>query len=45
MAIEVDPSHRYIIEFCHEEKIVPIDIRQYLLNAYRNQTMDISTIR
>ena len=33
------------IEFLHAEKIAPIDIKQHLLKAYGDQTVDLSTER
>jgi len=37
-------KQKYVIEFLHEEKIAPIDIRQYLLNAYGGLILDVSTV-
>lgn len=34
-----------VIEFFHEDKNAPIDIRRCLLNVYGDKTMDVSTVR
>ena len=33
------------IEFLRAEEIVPTDIHQNMLNTYRDQTVDMSTVR
>jgi len=38
-------KRRYGIEFLHAKKITPIDIKQHLLKAYEDQTVDVSTVR
>ena len=43
--MEVCMKQRCVIEFLHAEKIAPNDIHQRLLNVYRDQTVDVSTVR
>jgi len=38
-------KRRCRIEFFHAEEVAPTDIHQHLLNAYGDQTMDVSTVR
>ena len=38
-------KQRYVIEFLFMEKMAPTDIHQCLLDVYRDQTMDVSTMR
>ena len=42
--MEVWVKQRWVTEFLHAENTVIIDIRGYLLNVYRNQTVDVSTV-
>ncbi|PNF20470.1 hypothetical protein B7P43_G07694 [Cryptotermes secundus] len=43
--IEVRTKQRCVIEFLTAEQIAPIDIHQHLLKVYRNNTVDVSTVR
>jgi len=43
--MEVRMKQRYVTEFLHAEKIAPNDIHRRLLNIYRDQTVDVSTVR
>jgi len=47
MAADMDTGRkqRGAAQFLHVEKIAPIDIHQYLLNVYGDQTVDVSTVR
>ena len=36
-------KQRCVIDFLHSKIIVPTDIHQYLLNAYGDQTVDVSS--
>ena len=38
-------KQRRVIEFPHVEKIAPNNIHRRLLNVYRDQTVDVSTVR
>ena len=38
-------EQRCVIEFLHVEKITPNGIHQHLLNIYRDQTVNVSTVR
>ena len=42
--MEVHMKQRWVTEFLHAENTVIIDIHGYLLNVYRNQTVDVSTV-
>jgi hypothetical protein len=43
--MEVRMKQRCVTEFLHAEEIAPTDIHQHLLNVYRDQTVDVSTVR
>jgi len=43
--MEVRMKQRCVIESLHAEKIAPNDIHRRLLNIYRDQTVDVSTVR
>jgi hypothetical protein len=43
--MEVRKKQRRVTEFFHEEEIAAINIRLCSLNAYRDQTVDVSTVR
>jgi len=43
--MEVRMKQRCVIEFLHVEKIAPNDIYRRLLNVYRDQTVDVSTVK
>ena len=43
--VEVHMKQRHETEFLHAEKIAPSDIHRCLLNVYRDQTVDVSTVR
>jgi len=43
--MEVHMKERCVIESLHAEKIAPNDIHRRLLNVYRDQTMDVCTVR
>ena len=43
--MEVHMKKRCITEFLHAEKMAPTDIHQCLLNVYRDQIVDVSTVR
>ena len=43
--MDVRMTQRCVNEFLHTEKIAPNDIHQRLLNVYRDQTVDVSTVR
>ena len=47
MAADMDTGRkqRGAAQFLHVEKMAPIDIHQYLLNVYGDQTVDVSTVR
>ena len=47
MAADMDTGmkQRGAAQFLHVEKMAPIDIHQYLLNVYGDQTVDVSTAR
>ena len=41
---EVHKKKRCGTEFHYAEKIAPIDIHRHLLDIYRDQTVDVSTV-
>ena len=41
--MEVHMIQKCVIKFLHAETLVPIDIHQYLLNVYGDQTVGAST--
>ena len=43
--MEVRMKQRCVTEFLHAKKIAPNDFHRRLLNAYGNQTVDVSTVR
>ena len=43
--MEMHVKERCVTEFLHLEKMTPTDIHVHLLNVYRNQTVDVSTMR
>jgi len=43
--MEVRMKQRCVIKFLHAEKIALSDIHRHLLNVYRDQTVDVSTVR
>lgn len=43
--MKVYMKQKCIIEFLHEQQIAFIDINQHLLNDYRSQSMDVTTVR
>ena len=43
--MEVHRKQRCIIKFTHAGQILPIDNHQHLLNAYGDQTVDVSTVK
>ena len=43
--MEVRLKQRCVIEFVHAEKMEPADIHRCLLNVYRDQRVDMSTVR
>ena len=43
--MEVRMKQRCIIQFLSVEKMAPTGIHQCLLNAYGDQTVDVSTVR
>lgn len=42
--VEVFTAQRCATEFLHEENMAPTDIHWLLLNAYGDQTVDVSTV-
>jgi len=44
-AKEVHVKQWRVIEFFNEEKMIPIDIHQCLLNIYGDQAVDVSIMR
>jgi len=43
--LEVHMKQRCVTEFLHEEKIAPFDVHQRLQYVYRDQTMDVNTVK
>ena len=43
--MEVHMNQRCVIEFLLQEKVAPIDTDRCLLNIYRDQRVDVSTVR
>jgi transposase len=43
--MEVRMKQKRIIELLHAEKIAPNDIHRCLMNVYRDQTVDVSTVK
>ena len=43
--MEAHIKQRCITEFLHAEKVAFTDIHQHLLNVYRDQTVNVSTVR
>jgi len=43
--MEVHTKKWYVTKFLHLEKMAPTDIQCHLLNAYRDQTGDVSTVK
>ena len=43
--MKVCMKQKWVIEFPHEEQTVPVDIPQHLLNVYRYQAVNVSTVR
>jgi len=43
--MEVRMKQKCVIEFLHVGKIAPNDIHRHLLNVYRDQTVDVRTVR
>ena len=42
---EVRMKQGCVLEFLHAEEMEAIDIHQHLLNTYRDQAVDVSTVR
>ena len=43
--MEVHMKQTFVTEFLHTDKMAPTDIHRHLLNSYRDQTVDVSTVR
>ena len=43
--MEVSMNQKDLTELHHEEEIAATDIHQYWMNIYRDQTVDVSTVR
>ena len=43
--MEVCMKQRCVFQFLHAKKIAPKDIHRHLLNVYRDQTLDVNTVR